>query len=70
MSGVSGIVAAQTALTQAQVQIELAVRLTRIALTAGRPQQVLELVRQATGMVAESLSAAAAAHAERLDVTA
>jgi hypothetical protein len=77
VASISGVAAAYVELTQARVQAELAARLAKIARVTGAPQQVLELVRQATDTASESLSAAIpdasqalGIDAQRLDLTA
>jgi predicted subunit of tRNA(5-methylaminomethyl-2-thiouridylate) methyltransferase len=70
MSSVDGIVAAHVAMTQAQVQTEIATRLLKVALETGRPQQMLELVRQAAEAAAETIQASVADGARQLDLLA
>lgn len=65
---VESVAATQVALTQAQVQAEVATRLLKVAQDVGAPQQMLELVKQTAEAAVENMVAAASATRDGLDV--
>jgi hypothetical protein len=59
MSSVSSAAATQVAITQAQIQTEMAAHLMKVAQQVGRPAQVLELVEQTVESAVQIAAAAA-----------
>ena len=67
MSSVDGMVSTQVALTQAQLQTEVAARMLKVANSIGNPNQMLELVKQAADAASETMNAAVEGAIGQLD---
>ena len=67
MSSVDGMVSTQVALTQAQLQTEVAARMLKVANSIGNPIQMVELVKQAADAASETMNAAVEGAIGQLD---